>query len=384
MRYEFATATRIIFGAGALRGVGPLAAELGTRPLVVVGRTADRAKPLLTLLAAQGFDPVLLAVEGEPTVDAVRRGVALAREQHCDFVIGFGGGSPMDTAKAIAALLANAGDIFDYLEVIGRGQPLARPAAPVIAIPTTAGTGSEVTRNAVLASPEHGVKVSLRSPYMLPRLALVDPELTLSAPPSVTASTGLDAFTQLVEPYVTPAANPLTDAICREGMRRASRSLRRAYQDGSDVHARADMATASLFGGLALANAKLGAVHGFAGVLGGLFPAPHGAICGRLLPEVMAVNVRALRDRDSDNPALARYEEIARLLIGAPGARAEDAVAWSATLCRDLAIPGLATHGVTPADFPRIIAGASRASSMKGNPVVLSETELQEILERAL
>lgn len=384
MRFEFATATRIIFGVGALRSLGPLAAELGMRPLVVGGRSAERAKPLLTLLAAHNFDPVLLTVEGEPTVDRVGQGVALAREKHCDFVIGFGGGSPMDTAKAIAALLANTGDIFDYLEVIGKGQPLARPAVPVIAIPTTAGTGSEVTRNAVLASPEHGVKVSLRSPHMLPRLALVDPELTYSVPPSVTASTGLDAFTQLVEPYVTPAANPLTDAVCREGMRRASRSLRRAYQDGSDIHAREDMAIASLFGGLALANAKLGAVHGFAGVLGGLYPAPHGAVCGRLLPEVMAVNVQALRDRDADNPALARYEEIARLLIGAPGARAEDAVAWTATLSRDLAIPGLATYGVTPADFPRILASAFHASSMKGNPIALSEAELQEILERAL
>ncbi len=384
MRFEFATATRIIFGAGVLRSVGLLAAELGARPLVVGGKTADRMKPLLALLSAQNLDPVIFTVEGEPTVDDARQGVALARQQRCDFVIGFGGGSPMDTAKAIAALLTNTGDIFDYLEVIGQGQPLARPAAPVIAIPTTAGTGSEVTRNAVLASPEHGVKVSLRSPHMLPRLALVDPELTYGVPPAITASTGLDAFTQCVEPYITPAASPLTDAICREGMRRAARSLRRAFQDGGNSQAREDMAIASLFGGLALANAKLGAVHGFAGVLGGLFPAPHGAVCGRLLPEVMAVNVRALRQREPDNPALARHEDIARLLSGAPGARAEDTVGWCAALCRELAIPGLAAYGVTSADFPRIVAGASRASSMKGNPIVLTEGELLEILERAL
>lgn len=383
MRFEFATATRILFGLGVLREVTPLAAEMGVRPLVVSGKGVERVAPLLSLLTVGRLKPVLFVVAGEPTTNDVRQGVALARQNACDFVIGFGGGSPMDTAKAIAAMLTNSGELLEYLEVIGQGKPLEVPAAPVIAIPTTAGTGSEVTRNAVLASPEHGVKVSLRSPHMLPRLALVDPELTYSAPPPITASTGLDAFTQLVEPFVTPAANPITDGICREGMRRAARSLRRAYQDGGNSQAREDMAIASLFGGLALANAKLGAVHGFAGVLGGLFPAPHGAVCGRLLPEVMAVNIRALRERDPDNRALARYEDVARLLTGAPGAVAEDTIAWSAALCRDLAIPGLATYGITAADFPRIIVGASRASSMKGNPITLTEGELAEILERA-
>lgn len=384
MRFEFATATRIVFGLGALHELAPLAVELGARPLVVSGRNVERVAPLLSLLSARGLKPVSYVVTGEPTTDDVRRGVALARKNACDLVIGFGGGSPMDTAKAIAALLTNPGELLEYLEVIGQGKPLEVPSAPVIAIPTTAGTGAEVTRNAVLTSPEHGVKVSLRSPHMLPRLALIDPELTYSVPPSITASTGLDAFTQLVEPYVTPAANPLTDSLCREGIRRAARSLRRAYQDGSDVQAREDMAVASLFGGLALANAKLGAVHGFAGVLGGLFGAPHGAVCGRLLSEVTAVNIRALRRRDSNNRALGRYEEIARLLLGVPGAVAEDVIVWSTVLCRDLAIPGLAMYGITAADFPRIIAGAARASSMKGNPITLTETELGEILERAL
>lgn len=383
MRFEFATATRIVFGLGALRELAPLAVELGARPLVVSGKNMERVAPLLSLLSARGLKPVSYVVTGEPTTDDVRRGLTLARENACDLVIGFGGGSPMDTAKAIAALLTNPGELLEYLEVIGQGKPLEVPSAPVIAIPTTAGTGAEVTRNAVLTSPEHGVKVSLRSPHMLPRLALVDPELTYSVPPAITASTGLDAFTQLVEPYVTPAASPLTDGLCLEGIRRAARSLQRAYQDGGDTQAREDMAIASLFGGLALANAKLGAVHGFAGVLGGVFPAPHGAVCGRLLPEVTAVNIRALRKRDPNNRALARYEEIARLLLGASGAAAEDVIVWIAALCRDLAIPGLATYGITAADFPCIIAGASRASSMKGNPIALTEAELIEILERA-
>ena len=230
MRFEFATATRIVFGPGTLNEVGKLAAEMGRRALVVTGRTPARAVPLLERLAAQGLETVTYPVSGEPTVEVVRAGVALAREAGCDLVVGFGGGSVLDAAKAISILLTSGGDPLDYLEVIGRGQPLTRPALPCIAIPTTAGTGAEVTRNAVLASPEHQVKVSLRSPLMLPRLALVDPELTLTLPPAVTASTGLDALTQVIEPYVSNRPNPLVDAACREGLRRAARSLARLKQ----------------------------------------------------------------------------------------------------------------------------------------------------------
>ena len=218
----------------------------------------------------------------------VRQGVELARREQCDLVIAFGGGSAIDAGKAIAALLANGGELTDYLEVIGKGQPLRHPSVPFIAVPTTAGTGSEVTRNAVLASAEHQVKVSMRSPLMLPRLAVVDPELTLELPPAVTASTGLDALTQLIEPYVSIRANPLTDGFCLEGLRRVSRSLRRAYHAGRDITAREDMSLASLLGGLALANAGLGVVHGFAAPVGGMFHAPHGAICAALLPHGMA------------------------------------------------------------------------------------------------
>ena len=231
---------------------------------------------------------------------------------NCDLIIGLGGGSAIDTGKAIAALLTNAGDPLDYLEVIGRGQALTDAPAPFIAIPTTAGTGAEVTRNAVLASPEHRVKVSLRSPLMLPRVALVDPELTYGLPPAITASTGLDALTQLIEPFVSIRANPLTDAICRDGMRRAARSLRRAYEEGTMLPP-ARTWPASLFGGLALANAGLGAVHGFAGPLGGLFPAPHGVICARLLPLIVEANVRALQERKPNTSVLQRYAEVARL-----------------------------------------------------------------------
>ncbi len=243
-----------------------------------------------------------------------------------DLVVGMGGGSVIDAAKAIAALLTNPGDPLDYLEVIGRGLPLANACAPMMAIPTTAGTGAEVTRNAVLASPAHRVKVSLRSASMLPDVAIVDPELTLSMPPAVTAATGLDALTQCLEPFVSHLATPLTDGFCREGLARAARSLRRAYHHGSDVAARRDMALASLCGGLALANAKLGAVHGFAGPIGGMFDAPHGAVCARLLPLVMTANVRALEERSPNSPALVRYAEVAKIVTGDADASIADGV----------------------------------------------------------
>ncbi len=263
MRFEFATATRIVFGAGVLREAGPLARDLGSHALVATGRDCRRAQPLLTLLHEHGLAASVFSVPGEPELDTIRHGANLAREKACDLVIGFGGGSAIDAGKAIAAMLTNDGDLLDYVEIIGRGRALARPSAPFIAIPTTAGTGSEVTRNSVLASPEHRLKVSLRSPLMLPRIALVDPALTCDLPPALTASTGLDALTQLIEPYTCSRANPMTDALCVEGIRRAGRSLRAAFADGGNAAAREDMSVASLFGGMALANAGLGAAHGF-------------------------------------------------------------------------------------------------------------------------
>jgi alcohol dehydrogenase class IV len=384
MRFEFATAARIIFGAGTLKEVGAIAAEMGNRALVMTGNSSGRAQPLLDDLAAQGIEVITFAVSGEPTTHVVSEGVQKARDAGCNVVVGIGGGSVIDAGKAIAALLTNGGEPLDYLEVIGKGQPLTRPPAPYIAIPTTAGTGSEVTRNAVLTSPEHQVKVSLRSLLMLPHVALVDPELTYSMPPALTASTGLDALTQVIEPYVSNKANPLTDAICREGIRRAARSLRRAFEHGDDAVAREDMAITSLFGGLALANAGLGAAHGFAGVLGGMFRAPHGAICGRLLPHVMAVNVQALQERGQGSEALRRFDKVAQIVIGSPKAAARDGVSWIQALCAALDVPSLSAYGVTEGDFPLLIEKASQASSMKGNPVKLTFEEMEEILKRAL
>ncbi len=384
MRFEFATATRIIFGAGVLREVGPLAREFGPRALVVTGANPRRAEPLLSLLREHGVGAVGFPVPGEPETGTVQQGVALARQENCGLVISFGGGSALDAGKAIAAMLTNTGELLDYLEVVGRGKALAKPSAPFIAIPTTAGTGSEVTRNAVLASPEHRVKVSLRSPLMLPRAAVVDPELTYDLPPAVTASTGLDALTQLIEPYVCSRANPMTDAVCVEGIQRAARSLRAAFADGRDIAARTDMAVASLFGGMALANAGLGAAHGFAGPIGGQFPAPHGAVCAVLLPHVMEANLRALRQRQPTAQALRRYEEVARLVTGDAGAAAEAGVEWVRKLVADLNIPGLGHYGLKPEHTAGLVEKAAQASSMKANPITLTPGELAGILERAL
>jgi alcohol dehydrogenase class IV len=383
MRFEFTTATRIIFGAGTLPELGKVAANFGHHALVVTASNPERAAPLFDILKAQGIAYSVFSVTGEPTIGTARLGKSQAQEADCDFVIGIGGGSAIDTGKAIAVLLSNTGDPLDYLEIIGRGQPIKNPSKPFIAIPTTAGTGSEVTSNAVLFSQEHQVKVSLRSPLMLARLALVDSILTHSSPPDVTAQSGLDALTQVIEPFVSNRANPLTDSICREGMTRAARSLRRAYKNGDDAAAREDMSLTALFGGLALANAKLGAVHGLAGPIGGMFDAPHGGICARLLPFVMEANILALRSRQPESDALQRYNEVARLLTGNPRASAEEGIAWVHELCAALHIPHLGQYGVRETDYPILIERAAAASSMQGNSIKLTPDDLREILTKA-
>jgi alcohol dehydrogenase class IV len=398
LAFELAAPTRIVFGAGCAREVGALAAGLGRRALVVTGKSADRARALLEALAAAGVRATTFSVAGEPTVETARAGVTAARAASSDVVIAFGGGSTIDAGKAIAALVANGGDPLDYLEVVGRGQPLTRRSLPFIALPTTAGTGSEVTKNAVLGSGadgkrgkrgKRGMKASLRSPLMLPTVALVDPDLLVGLPPEVIASSGLDALSQLIEPFVSARANPITDGFVREGLRRSAAALRRAYTAArmGVVVAPADreaLALASLLGGLSLANAGLGAVHGFAAPVGGIFDAPHGAVCAALLEPVMRINVAALRARAPDGPALARYQEVAALVTGNPAATIEEGLAWVAALCRALDVPGLSRYGMRESDVVELVGKARVASSMKGNPIALTDAELSEIATRAL
>jgi len=384
VNFEFATASRIIFGAGSVRQVAPAARQIGSRVLLVTGRSPELFAVIASCLEEVGLPFIRFEIHGEPTLECVRQATKLADSGHCDIVVGFGGGSVMDTAKAVAILLTNGGDPLDYVEVVGRGKSFTNPAASLIAIPTTAGTGAEVTRNAVLTSTEHKLKVSIRSSLMLPKLTVVDPDLTLSLPPGITAFTGLDALTQLIEPYVSCRANPITDALCVDGMRRAAGALLRAYYNGHDRRAREDMALASLFGGLALANAGLGAVHGFAAPIGGRFHAPHGAICAALLPYVMEVNLRALRQRDPDGEGLRRYETVARILTGKPDAVSDDGPEWVRRLCEKLGIPRLSSYGIKLEDVPDIVERAAKASSMRGNPTSLTLDEMREILMRSL
>jgi alcohol dehydrogenase class IV len=384
MSFEFATAARIVFGQGSVKELGSAVRTLGQSALLIVGRTLDRAGAVVDDLRSSGVTVVPFHAASEPTLQLVQSGLEAARSAQCEVIIAMGGGSVIDSGKAIAALVSNPGPILNYLEVVGDGRPLERAGLPFIAVPTTAGTGSEVTRNAVLAVPEKGAKVSLRHPSMLPRLAIVDPELTYGLPPRVTASSGMDALSQLIEPFLSNSPNPMIDAWCRDGLRRAARSLRSAYRDGSNASAREDMALAAMFSGMALANGRLGAVHGFAGPIGGMFAAPHGAVCAQLLPSVLRENVSALRQDTTMPGALARFREVARLLTDNAGAVEDDAARWVEQLCAELEIPPLRSYGMKAADFPEIVSRASRASSMRGNPIPLSDSQLTRILERAL
>jgi alcohol dehydrogenase class IV len=379
---------RIESGPGALERLGEIARDLGAHALLVTGRSNRHARAG-ALLAAAGVRWTRFAVDGEPTVDTARAGTAAARAAGCDLVIGFGGGSALDAAKAIAALVANGGDPLDYLEVVGRGRSLSRPSLPFVAIPTTAGTGSEVTKNAVLASPEHGVKASLRSPLMLARAAIVDPDLLAGLPPDVIASSGVDALSQVIEPFLSIRASAATDPLAREGIRRSAAALPRAHAAARahkpiDPDDRQALATASLYGGLCLANAGLGAVHGFAAPLGGMFAAPHGAVCAALLPAVLRVNARAVAARAPDGAAHARFHELARLLTGRADASIADGIEWVASLCRTLDVPGLSRYGMTAPRIAELVTKARAASSMKGNPLPLTDDELTEIVSTSL
>lgn len=383
MHFQYATASQIIFGPGSCAEAPALAATLGQRVFLV---TDSKERSLLLLAGLLAFDLAVevLLVKDEPDLDGVILATRIAKKNECQLVIGFGGGATLDTGKATAAFMSNPGEPLEFLEFVGSGRKLENPSLPYIAIPTTAGTGSEATRNAVITIPEKRLKASLRSPFLLPKIAIVDPELSHSLPPSITASTGMDALTQLIEPFVCNSPSPLTDAICRDGLARVARSLRIAYENGSDFAAREEMALASLFGGMALANARLGGVHGMANPIGGMYHVPHGVVCARLLPFVMEINLRALRQRQPNSPFIARYGEIAQLLTGDTNASANDGVNWVQDLCRAFNIGPLSEYGLEAKDFPALVKQSQATSSMKGNPVTLTDSELSEILAKAV
>ena len=377
--FAFATATEILFGRGQAAVAAARIAGMGQRVLLVHGRDAGRAGWFADALTAQGCKITGFAVPREPDVPLIQEGIRAA--QGADVVVGLGGGAVIDAGKAIAALVPATRPMLDYLEVMGHGLPLDNPPLPFVAIPTTAGTGAEVTRNAVIGVPEQRRKVSLRDARMLPRLAIVDPALTDGCPRAVTLASGLDAITQVIEPFVCTRANPLTDALCRDAIPRGLAAIRRLMED-EDPAARDEMAWVSLCGGLALANAGLGAVHGLAGPLGGLTGAPHGAICGALLPHVLMANRRAARDP----AAIERLDQVARW-IGAgfdtPFASMPEATRALADWSHRAGLPALTVLGIGPEAQTAAAEAAATSSSMKANPVALTENELRRIMEEA-
>jgi len=387
---------KILMGRGiAAAALKQSLAELGAkRPLVVTGKTGfDRYKTSLLEPALGNAEhySARYAVVGEPTVEDVKIATKLAIEHECDSVVAIGGGSAIDLGKAVSALATNRDDIFEYLEVIGKGRAINNLPLPCIAIPTTAGTGSEATKNAVIKCTILGRKASIRHDSMLPKVAIVDPVLTTSCPPDVTAHVGLDTLCQVIEPYCSNAANPFTDALTKEAILRASRSLRTVVSDGGDIEAREDLTVASVMGGLALANAKLGAVHGYAAVLGGMFEvAPHGAICATLLPHVFRKNAEKLAEGAATGDSasrvrLQRVVDVARIVTGNPQANWTDGVAWLDALVKDCRVPCLSDLcGLTSHQISEVAQATAEASSTKGNPVKLSVEDLEDILRKAL
>lgn len=380
MSFSFSTAQKVVFGQGSITQLPAIVAGYGSKVFLVIDTHIDASgEPVVSV----GAERALWPTQGEPTVDGIGDAVTAAKEFGPDVIVGIGGGSVIDTAKAVGILLGNGGGPLDYLEVVGAGKPLTLPSLPVIAVPTTAGTGAEVTANTPIFSPEHRIKASLRSPAMIPAVALVDPALTVGCPPAVTASSGLDALTQCLEPFTSCKANSFTDILAREGLRQAAAGLRAAYAEGANIEARTAMSLCSLLGGMSLANAKLGAVHGLAAPLGGMTGGAHGEVCAAVLAASTAVNIEALQQRDPQNVALDRYAEAARILTGNPHATLSDGVEWIAETVRLLGARTLGALGLTRDQIPEAVAQGMVASSMAGNPIVLTEAEVTQIIEQS-
>lgn len=383
INFQFATSTRIIFEKDSFKKIPGLVAGLGNKVLIVTGKNTVLANQLAEWLFEINISSEIFSILSEPTTVDVEKGTELARQNICNVIAGIGGGSVIDAGKAIAALVTNRGELTDYLEIIGMGEKLEKAPLPYIAIPTTAGTGAEVTKNAVIKSVDHYVKVSLRSDLMFPAIAVIDPVLTLTMPSEITAYTGVDALTHLLETFVSCHSNPFIDMLCREGMQRIANSIELAFFDGNNLAARENMAMASMLGGMALANVKLGAVHGFAGPMGGMYPIPHGAVCACLLPAVMEINIKAIKEKKLETQLL-KYDEVARILTQNSRAEAEDGVNWVKEMVKKLKIPSLSFFHISTDSFPELIEKAKNSSSMKGNPVVLTDEQLAEILNQSL
>ena len=380
--FSFTTSSKIVFGRGARNQIPELLKPFGSHILIFYSKSVGAVQEIEDLLLLSDYSIEKIVISGEPTDELLEGILQKAREMQIDAIVGIGGGSVLDTGKAISALVTNEGCLTDYLEVVGKGYSLKKPACPYVAVPTTAGTGTEVTKNAVIKVISKNVKVSMRDAPMIPRIALIDPELTFSVPAAVTASTGMDAFIQVLEPYCSQGANRMVDLFCREGIPLVAKFLTRAFRQPEDMEAREKMAWVSLLGGLSLANAKLGAVHGFAGPIGGMFDVAHGTICACLLPQVFRMNAKKILEL-KDEEMIGRFQNVAEWVTGMEGTEIQNAVDWFASLNEELSIPHLKDLGIDKKDFQVIIEKSINSSSMKGNPVLLDQNDLQVILENS-
>jgi alcohol dehydrogenase class IV len=393
--FSIARLPRIEFGSGAVARVPEIAATYGKSLLLVTGRRAFVESPagerLFAALEARGLSWRHVRVAGEPSPQMVDDAVAAHRGANIDAVVGIGGGSALDAAKAIAGLLRPGNSVLDHLEGVGPELPYRGPATPFIAVPTTAGTGSEATKNAVLSlQGADGYKKSFRDDALVAEWAVVDPDLLASCPPELIAADGMDAFTQLLESFVSTRANPVTDALARSGIMAVKDSLLSLHREPASENAAAArdrMAYASLMSGICLAQTGLGSVHGLASPLGAFFPIPHGVVCGTLVAAATTTNIAAMEAREPDNPALPKYAEIGRRFAMQKGLNGRDARDWLVTTLRQweeqLRLPHLSAYRIASADFPRIVANA-RGSSMKTNPIVLTDAEITGILAARL
>lgn len=392
MNFNLARLPRIDFGAGSVSHLPGRIAEFGTSALIVTGAHSFIGSrhwvALTNAFADHGILWELVHVPGEPSPQLVDQIVRELRDSHPNCVVGIGGGSALDAAKAVAGLLEPGNSVMDHLEGVGPELPYLGPSTPFIAVPTTAGTGSEATKNAVLSvHGEEGFKKSFRDEKLMAKWAIIDPDLLATCPPKVLAANGMDAFTQLLESFVSSKANPLMDSLARSGMERARDALLPWYDGvGNLAEHRANMAYAALLSGITLAHVGLGSVHGLASPLGAFFPIPHGVVCGTLVAEATRVNIKALNERASGHPALGKYADAGRLLARqalddeeARQALVDNLLDWTLRL----PLPRLGEYGITEVDIPRIVAN-SRGSSMKTNPIVLTDEEIAGILRARL
>jgi alcohol dehydrogenase len=391
--FELGRIPRIAFGAGARQRVPGLAAGYGSRVLLVTGAHSLRAsvhgRALHDGFAAAGLDVHTVVVAGEPSPALVDDAVRAHRARGIDVVVGIGGGSALDAAKAIAALLPGGRPVMDHLEEVGRGIAYQGPTTPTIAVPTTAGTGSEATRNAVLSEPGvSGFKRSFRHEALVPEWAVVDPDLLATCPPALIAADGMDALTQLLESYVSLRAGPFTDALAQQGLAAARDGLLPWYEGAGDAReSRTRMAYAALLSGITLAHAGLGVVHGLSSPLGAWFPIPHGVACGTLLAAATAANVRALRARDPRGAALPRLARAWAILADAEAPPPHDAperlAALLAAWTERLELPRLGAFGVGGGDVDRIVQ-AGRGGGTRTNPIALEDAEVAGILRERI